>query len=296
MSGFHPSQPPFQFDDGPLQSERTASTEPSFGNLKDGLTREMTVVNDAALLVVRHETHPVGAMKLIHWFTLVALLGGANFPARAADEEGIALAILYDTSGSMKKPVRAGNGQMMPKYAIANRALEAIIQRIQNFATNTAGGPARKVHAGLFIFDGNGAKEAVPFGPFDPAAMLAFVRKFNTPTSGTPLGNAVEFASRSVLNSSLSSKHLLVVTDGENTIDPPPQATIPKINKAASAKNAVVFTHFVAFDVNANVFAPLKKLGVTVVGAADEKQLKSQLEFILEEKILLEKEPAPKKK
>ena len=187
----------------------------------------MTVANDAALLVVRHETHPVGAMKLIHWFTLVALLGGANFPAQAADEEGIALAILYDTSGSMKKPVRAGNGQMTPKYVIANRALEAIIQRIQNFATNTAGGPARKVHAGLFIFDGNGAKEAVPFGPFDPAAMLAFVRKFNEPTSGTPLGNAVEFASRSVLNSSLSSKHLLVVTDGENTLGPPPEATIP---------------------------------------------------------------------
>ena len=59
---------------------------------------------------------------------------------------------------------------------------------------------------------------------------------------------------------------------------------------------SVSMCDFVAFDVNANVFAPLKKLGVTVVGAADEKQLKSQLEFILEEKILLEKEPAPKKK
>jgi hypothetical protein len=33
---------------------------------------------------------------------------------------------------------------------------------------------------------------------------------------------------------------------------------------------------------------------VTVVGAADEKQLNQQLEFILEEKILLEKEE-PKK-
>ncbi len=38
-----------------------------------------------------------------------------------------------------------------------------------------------------------------------------------------------------------------------------------------------------------------KKAGVTVVGAADEKQLGQQLEFILEEKILLEKE-APTKK
>jgi hypothetical protein len=45
---------------------------------------------------------------------------------------------------------------------------------------------------------------------------------------------------------------------------------------------------------DAKVFSPLKKLGVTVVGAADETQLKQQLEFILEEKILLEKETPTK--
>ena len=50
-----------------------------------------------------------------------------------------------------------------------------------------------------------------------------------------------------------------------------------------------------AFDVDAKVFDPVKKLGATVVGAADEKQLNTQLEFILQRKILLEEEEPAKK-
>ena len=40
----------------------------------------------------------------------------------------------------------------------------------------------------------------------------------------------------------------------------------------------------------------VKKLGATVVGASDEAQLESQLEFILQKKILLEDEEPPTKK
>jgi len=54
--------------------------------------------------------------------------------------------------------------------------------------------------------------------------------------------------------------------------------------------------HFIAFDVDAKVFASVKKQGATVVSASDEKQLNSQLEFILQKKILLEDEEPPKKR
>src|SRR5438128_2787912 len=54
----------------------------------------------------------------------------------AAEEEGVALAIIYDTSGSMREPVRDTNGKPTPKYLIANRALESIANQIQLFATN----------------------------------------------------------------------------------------------------------------------------------------------------------------
>ena len=52
---------------------------------------------------------------------------------------------------------------------------------------------------------------------------------------------------------------------------------------------------FVAFDVDAKVFDSVKKLGATVVGASDEKQLDTQLEYILQRKILLEEEEPVKK-
>lgn len=231
-------------------------------------------------------------IKAIRRVALSAALAGsalgAASPATAADEDGIALAIVYDTSGSMKAPVRTADGRQAAKYIIGNRALEQIIGRVDKFVTNST--PPRPIHAGLFVFSGTGAREAVKFGPFKPAAMLDWIKQYRGPDSGTPLGTTIDAASRAVLNSKFSQKHILVVTDGLNTSGPDPVTVVPRINKAAEAKGGVVFIHFVAFDIDAKVFAPLKKLGVTVVGAVDEKQLGQQLEFILEEKILLEKE------
>ena len=213
--------------------------------------------------------------------------------SRAADADGVALAIVYDTSGSMKEAVPTANGRSAAKWIIGNRALEQIVSRVERFATNST--PPKTVHAGLFVFKGTGAAEAVKFGPFKPQAMRDWVKNYRGPDSGTPLGVTIEAAGRALMNSAFTAKHILVVTDGINTAGPDPVVVVPRINKASEAKGSPILIHFVAFDIDAKVFAPLKKLGVTVVGAADEKQLGQQLEFIVEEKILLEKE-APAKK
>jgi uncharacterized protein YegL len=237
-------------------------------------------------------------MKTIH---LVAVLGvfatvsSTPIPAWAAEGEGVAVAIVYDTSGSMKDEVRDRAGHQTPKYVIANRALENIATRIQAFATNTTTGAPRNIQAGLFIFDNANVKQAVPFGPFDAAAFKNWARKFSSPDGGTPLGNALAEAGKTVLNSGLAHKHVLIITDGENTLGPTPAEIMPQVRQQAAAKETTVSVHFVAFDVNANVFSGVKKLGATVVGAADEIQLNKQLEFILEKKILLEDEEPPKK-
>ncbi len=99
-----------------------------------------------------------------------------------------------------------------------------------------------------------------------------------------------------MLNSRLAHKHVLVITDGINTVGPDPVVTMPRLKKRANQQQSNLSVHFVAFDVDAKVFAPLKKLGATVVGAADERQLNTQLEFILQRKILLEDEEVPAKK
>jgi len=237
-------------------------------------------------------------MKTIHLVTALGVLAAVSstpVPAWAAESDGVAVAIVYDTSGSMKEQVRDGAGNLTPKYVIANRALENIAARIQAFATNTTTGAPRNIQAGLFIFDGSHTKQAVKFGPFDAAAFKDWARKFSSPDGGTPLGNALAEAGKTVLNSGLTRKHVLIITDGNNTLGHTPAKTMPEVQQQAAAKQTAVSVHFVAFDVDAGVFSGVKKLGATVVGAADEIQLNKQLEFILEKKILLEDEEPPKK-
>src|SRR5262252_6975179 len=153
-------------------------------------------------------------------------------------EEGVALAIVYDTSGSMKESVPDAAGGTSPKYVIANRALQAITHQLQLFVTNSAGGAPRKVQAGLFTFKGEHAREVVKLGPFDADAFESFAAGFSHPSGNTPLGNSLATAARAVLDSPLSRKHVLVITDGINTAGPAPQVVLPHLKKQAEQRHA----------------------------------------------------------
>ena len=236
-------------------------------------------------------------MKLIQSIVvIIALASICAFPAYAADHEGVAIAIVYDTSGSMNDPVKDGSGKATEKYRIANRALVAIANRIQSFATNGVAGTPRKIQTALYIFQDGEPHAVIPFGPFDARAIKQWARGFSSPGGGTPLGDALNVAGRVVLDSGLARKHVLIITDGENTVGRDPADILPGLLKDASRKQAIVGVHFVAFDVDAKVFEGVKKQGATVVGASNEAQLNTQLEFILEKKILLEDEDPPKQK
>jgi hypothetical protein len=235
-------------------------------------------------------------MKIFRLLAVVTALAAGFSSVRLNAAEGVALAIIYDTSGSMKDAVQDQAGGSSPKYIIANRALLAVTKQLEAVATNTAAGAPRKIEAGLFVFEGQGAREAVKFGPFDPGALRYFAKSFSDPSGSTPLGNALTAASRAVLRSSLPHKHILVITDGMNTAGPAPSAVLPKIKEQAQQKETSLSVHFVAFDVDAKVFSPVKKQGATVVSASNEAQLNTQLDFILQRKILLEEEEPPASK
>ena len=118
----------------------------------------------------------------------LAVLGIGSPSLQAAEEDGVALAILYDTSGSMKDAVPDKDGKPAPKYLIANRALIAIAKQVQAFATNASSGAARRIDAGLFIFSSPGAREVVKFGPFDSSALETWARNFANPMGNTRAG------------------------------------------------------------------------------------------------------------
>ncbi len=236
-------------------------------------------------------TQNMKSVPFLFALTAFSLAGFITSPAFAAEEDGVALAIIYDTWGSMRDPVQDRAGHATPKYQIANRALIAIADQLQHYATN-AGGGARKLQVGLYTFapKGLGATEVVPFGPFDANALKNWARSFDHPAGNTPLGNSLKQAAQKVLSSPLNHKHVLVITDGENTAGPDPASVIPRLRNEAKAKGTSLSLHFVAFDVNAKVFDPVKKLDATVVSASDEAQLNTQLNYILQRKILLEDE------
>src|SRR5580765_1558459 len=185
----------------------------------------------------------MATIRLIISLGTLAAIIATSFHSVAAQEDGVALAIVYDTSGSMKEQVRDRNGKLSPKYVIANRALEAISRRIQTFTTNTTGG-SRTVDAGLFVFDGSGAKQAVKFGPFEASAFQRWAQRFSAPEGGTPLGSALTAAGQTVLNSGLARKHVLVITDGINTVGPDPAAVMPRLNQLAEQKQNRFSLHF----------------------------------------------------
>lgn len=217
------------------------------------------------------------------------MVGFIGTPLPAADGPGVAIAIVYDTSGSMKETVRDSDGKSTAKYLIANRALSAVAAQIDTFVKN-AGGTPRNVQAALFTFQGDTAKTVIPMGPFDAKAIQDWARKFTSPNGSTPLGNSLAVATQEIQRSAAPRKHILLITDGMNTAGPSPENVLPRLKKQALEKSAPFSVHFVAFDVDAKMFNPLKKLDVTVVGADDEKQLNAQLNYILQEKILLEDE------
>src|SRR6266511_3384895 len=101
------------------------------------------------LIKTNHRVRRAPQMDTIRLITLAAIMA-SSVQLFAAQEDGSALAIVYDTSGSMKEQVRDRNGKLSPKYVIANRALEVMSKRIQTFATNAATGGTRTIHAGLF--------------------------------------------------------------------------------------------------------------------------------------------------
>jgi hypothetical protein len=237
--------------------------------------------------------------RIIPWMAAGAaltLFGAGSIPSLAAEEDGVAVAILYDASGSMKDPVRDSSGRMSPKYVIARRALGSIVKRLQAYVASASAGSPRTLSAGLYVFHGPAAHPVIPLAPFDPKQAESWTNRLPPPGNGTPIGTAIETASQALLKSNLSRKHILVITDGENTVGPKPESVLPGLKDQAARQNATLNVNFVAFDVDARVFEPLKKLGVKVVGAANESQLNAQLQTILEKEILLEDAEPPQKK
>lgn len=217
--------------------------------------------------------------KLLLLFIALFTIGGTAF-----GEPGVAIAIVYDTSGSMSDKVQAAGGQKQ-KYVIASEALGRIVNKIDAYAKS-----GNKVQAGIVCFPGasNGVN-AVPFAAWNPEPFRKWLAGFNSPSGGTPLGDAILAASKLVADSPLAKKHVVVLTDGESNQGISPDEGV-RSGLNYKKKEGAISYYFVAFDTSAAQFNDLKKKGVLVLSAGNESELQKGLTNIFTQKILLEEE------
>jgi len=201
---------------------------------------------------------------------------------------GTAIMILVDTSGSMRNEVPDGSGKTRPKDQIARAALERIIQHTAKWKKDH---PDRALQVGICYFSSS-VGVVLPIGDFDEAKAKAALDKLPRPNSGTAIGRALEQAAKDLYRAGNVRKHIVCITDGENTSGTPPEAIARQLH--AQTEGGIAF-HFVAFDTSSSHFDFLKKVNGHVAQAADGPQLQAELTKIYDQRILVEVEEPQKK-
>ena len=123
-------------------------------------------------------------------------------------------------------------------------------------------------------------------GPPDRERAAAAIVKLDA-DGGTPIGQAMITAKKELDGTGLTHRHLLLVTDGENTDGVRPERVAEAINRRPDAERPAIY--FVAFDIEASRFNAVKNAGGLVLSAATANELSSTLDSLLRGKILVEK-------
>lgn len=201
-------------------------------------------------------------------------------PYQAAVDEGLgaSVAILIDTSGSMREPAP---GDSRPKYVIAQEALESMLDATDAFVARR---PDFPIKIGIYSFSSS-VRTLRPITSYNRAAIRSALATVPRPGGGTAIGEALAAARPDLYRAGLFRKYLLVVTDGQNTTGRSPDDVAREIWRKSEG---AVQVYFVAFDTSPEKFAFLKDAGGDVIGAGTGPELRQALDGIYQGKILAE--------
>jgi len=202
-------------------------------------------------------------------------------------KEGLAAAIVIDVSGSMQDQVDGQDGRREPKIDIARRAALDLVEQFASYARDHQEEP---VQLGVYEFSRRrgdpDCRTVLPMGKPDRERAASAIAGLEA-DGGTPIGAAMITAKRALDGTGLTQRHLLLVTDGENTDGVEPDRVAAGINKRPDAERPAIY--FVAFDVDATRFNGVKNAGGLVLSAANAGELNNTLDALLRGKILVEK-------
>ena len=205
--------------------------------------------------------------------------------------EGVAAAILIDTSGSMMDKVKDAGGERQRKIQIAQRSALNLEEQFDKYAREHSD---QTILLGIYEFSDRGSgpscRTVIELGPPNVTAAGSAIMRMKA-EGGTPIGDAMIKAKNDLDAKGLSRRHILVITDGENTKGYSPEDVTHAILHQDERHRASIY--FVAFDVDATKFNPVKDSGGLVLAASNETDLKGTLDYLLSGKILAE-QPAQK--
>ncbi len=216
----------------------------------------------------------------------------SSAPYQAEVEEGLgaAVAILIDTSGSMRDEAA---GDPRAKHIVAREALEAMLDATDAFIAKR---PDFPIKIGVYSFSSS-VRVLRPISKYDRRDVRMALENLPRPGGGTAIGEAMREARPDLYRAGTFRKYLLVVTDGDNTSGRSPDQVAREIWRKSEG---AVQVYFVAFDTSPQKFAFLKDVGGDVMAAGTGAELRKALDGIYQGKILAEaldageKEPAGK--
>ena len=202
----------------------------------------------------------------------------APYQSEVDEGFGAAVAILVDTSGSMRDNAL---GDSRPKAIVAREALDAMFEATESLVAKR---PDFAVKVGIYSFSSH-ATTVLPMQAFDRTAVRDALARLPQPGGGTAIGEAMYAARPDLYRAGVFRKYLLVVTDGENTSGHSPDEVAREIFEKSEG---AVEIYFVAFDTSADRFAFLKQVQGEVIEAGNGPQLKQALDGIYQGRILAE--------
>ena len=212
-------------------------------------------------------------------------IDAALAPASPVEERpGLAAVVLIDVSGSMEQRIR---GERTQKIDVARRAALDLVEQFVRYAKDH---PKETVQLSVAEFsarDGEGdVREVIPMGAPDLERARSAIAAMRA-EGGTPIGSAVIHAKRALDATGLARRHLLVITDGENTNGDSPEAVVAAIGRRPQVEHPSIY--FVAFDIEASRFDDVRNAGGLVLPAGSGKALGETIDSLLRGRILVEK-------
>jgi Mg-chelatase subunit ChlD len=171
------------------------------------------------------------------------------------------------------------------KAVVARAAVAAMLDETQQFTRAHRDVP---VNVAILRFSGvNGVVTLLPMSRYDSTAIRAALDRMPRPRDGTAIGAALQAGCAAVVHAGVFRKHVVVVTDGENTDGPPPEVVGPEIWHQSHES---VHLHFVAFDTDSARFGFLTDIRGSLLAAGNGASLRAALDQIYQQRILAESE------